>query len=100
MSIFSSKLSNSSGAYQTDIVLFDIALICKNLSAAATFKSLMVFGIIAMQSSNLFDSMFHSLIASDDPLKRYSLFYSSNVRLVIADVSALVILIVEKSSKS
>jgi hypothetical protein len=78
----------SRGAYQTDIVLLEIADISKNLSSFAIFKSEMVLGIILRQSSILFVSMFHNLMFSLEAANKYSEFLSSsNVKFVIAELS-------------
>ena len=89
----------SRGVYQTDIVLFDIADIYKNLSSLAILRSESVFGIILKQSNSLLFSMFHNLMFSLDAANKYSEF-SSNVRFVMADVSFGVILIFVNYSKS
>lgn len=100
-SIDSSKLMLSIGVYQTLTVLFEIALINRNLSSLAIFKSDIVFGIILIQSSNLFVSMFQSLMFSDDAANRNSAFLSSSkVKLVIAVLSTGVTLIFPNYSKS
>lgn len=91
----------SSGAYQTDMVLFYIADINKNLSSFAIFKSEIVLGIMLRQSSNLLVSMFHSLMFSLEAANRYSEFLSSSkVRFVIAELSIGVTLMFENCSRS
>ena len=101
ISIDSSKLILSSGAYQTEIVLFDIADIMRNLSSLAIFRSDIVLGIILKQSNSLLVSMFHNFIFSLDAAKRYSAFFSSSkVRLVIDELSIGVTLMLVNCSKS
>lgn len=88
MSIVSSKFRFSSGAYHTDMVLFDIADMRRNLSSFAIFKSEMVLGMILRQSSILLVSMLYSLMFSLEAANKYSEFLSSSkVRLVIAELS-------------
>jgi len=99
VSIVSSKLMLSKGEYHTEIVLFDIADICKKRSSEAIFKSEIVLGIIDIQSSNLFVSMFQSFMFSLEAANKYSAL-SSKVRLVIAEVSLAVILILVNYSRS
>lgn len=101
MSIVSSKLMLSSGAYHTEIVLFKIADIKRKRSSFAIFKSEIVLGIILKQSRSLFVSMFQSLMFSLDAAKRYSEFLSSSkVKLVIAELSIGVVLILVNYSRS
>lgn len=91
----------SNGAYQTDIELFNIADINKNLSSLAIFKSDIVLGIILKQSKSLFVSMFQSFMFSLDAAKRNSEFLSSSkVKFVMAELSIGVILIFVNCSRS
>lgn len=83
------------------MVLLEIADINKNLSSLAILKSERVLGIMLKQSRSLFVSMFHSLIFSFDAANKYSAFLSSsNVRLVIGELSIGVTFILENCSKS
>ena len=101
ISIDSSKLILSNGEYQTDIVLFAIADINKNLSSFAILRSEMVLGIMLKQSKSLLFSMFHNLMFSLEAANRYSAFLSSsNVRFVIAELSMGVTLILVNCSRS
>lgn len=101
ISIDSSKLIFSRGAYQTEMVLFRIADMSKNLSSFAIFKSDIVFGMILRQSKSLLVSMFHSLMFSLEAANKNSEFLSSsNVKLVMAELSIGVILMLENYSKS
>lgn len=101
ISIVSSKLIFSSGAYHTEMVLLRIADINKNRSSLAIFKSEIVFGMILRQSRSLFVSMFHNFMFSLDAANKYSEFLSSSkVRLVIAELSMGVTLILLNYSRS
>lgn len=101
MSIDSSKLMLSKGAYHTEIVLLRIADIKRNLSSLAIFKSEIVLGMILKQSRSLLVSMFQSLMFSLEAANKYSEFLSSSkVKLVIAELSIGVILMLENCSKS
>lgn len=101
MSIVSSKLMLSRGAYHTEIVLLAIADIRRNLSSLAIFKSEIVFGMILRQSRSLLVSMFQSLMFSLEAAKRYSAFLSSSkVKLVIAELSIGVTLMLVNYSRS
>lgn len=83
------------------MVLFRIADMSKNLSSFAIFKSDIVFGMILRQSKSLLVSMFHSLMFSLEAANKNSEFLSSsNVKLVMAELSIGVILMLENYSKS
>lgn len=91
----------SKGAPQTDIVLFEIADISKNLSSLAILKSDNDLGIMLRQSSNLLFSMFQSLMFSFEAANKYSAFLSSSkVRFVIGELSTGVTFILVNYSKS
>ena len=78
----------SRGAYQTEIVLFEIADIIRNFSSFAIFISDIIFGIILKQSRSLLFSMFHSFIFPSEAAKRQSAFLSSSkVKWVIGELS-------------
>lgn len=100
MSIVSSKLILSNGAYHTEIVFYEMALIIRNFSSFAILRSEIVFGMMLIESRTLFDSMFHSLMFSEEAANKYSELRSSKVRLVIGDESAGVTLILENFSRS
>lgn len=100
ISIVSSKLMFSSGEYHTDIVLFYIADINRNLNSFAIFKSDIYLGIILKQSNILFDSMFHNFILSLEAAKRNSEFSSKKDRCVIGELSTGVMFMLLNCSRS
>jgi hypothetical protein len=91
----------SRGVYQTDIVLFWIADIKRNLSSLAILRSDIDFGMILKQSRSLFVSTFHNLMFSPEAAnKRSGLRSSSNVIFVIGELSTGVTLIFWNCSRS
>ena len=78
ISIDSSKFMLSRGAYQTEIVLLEMADIRIQRSSFAIFRSEIVLGMMLRQSKSLFVSMFQSLMFSLEAAKRYSEFLSSS----------------------
>lgn len=100
ISMLSSKFMLSKGAYQTEMVLEAIADIIKNFSSLAIFKSEIVLGMMLIESSTLFDSMFHNFMFSEEAANRYSELRSSKVRLVIGEESAGVTLMFWNFSRS
>lgn len=84
----------SRGVYHTDIVLFWIADIKRNLSSFAILRSEIDFGMMLRQSSSLLVSTFHNLIFSPEAAnKRSGLRSSSKVILVMGELSTGVTLI-------
>ena len=84
----------SRGVYQTEIVLFWMADIRRNLSSLAILRSEIDFGMMLKQSRSLLVSTFQSLMFSPEAAnKRSGLRSSSKVILVIGELSTGVTLI-------